>query len=85
MTSVIYFFSVLVGHVTQFNKDLLSRKIQLKPELCFGYAWHAAIPAVRCRGNKVEEELTKGAPLAVTPGDSAGSAAFGLEDSRDWH
>lgn len=55
MTSVIYFFSVLVGHVTQSNKDLLSRKIQLKPELSFGCAWRAAIPAAQCRGNKVEE------------------------------
>lgn len=56
MTSVIYFFSVLVGHVTQFNKDLLSRKIQLKPELSFGCPWHTAISAVQRRGNKVEEE-----------------------------
>lgn len=56
MTSVIYFFSVLVGHVTQLNKDLRSRKIQLKPELSLGCAWHSANPAVQRRANKVEEE-----------------------------
>lgn len=38
MASVIYFFSVLVGCVTPFNKDPLSR-VQLKSELSPRHPW----------------------------------------------